>query len=125
MLPTSRAVVLALPLTDETRGLVDAGFLAALPDGAIVVNVARGAIVDTAALLAETSSGRLSAFLDVVDPEPLPAGHPLWQVPNVQLTPHVGGGTQGWHGRGMRLMREQLTRFAAGQPLLNTITGDY
>lgn len=125
LLPQARAVVLAVPLTDETRGLVDAAFLAALPDGAIVVNVARGAIVDTDALLAETSSGRLRAFLDVVDPEPLPSDHPLWQVPNVQITPHVGGGTQGWHERGMRMMREQLARRRAGQPLVNVITGDY
>ena len=125
LLPTAAAVVLALPLTDETRGLVDAAFLAALPDGAILVNVARGGIVDTEALLAETSSGRLSAFLDVTDPEPLPADHPLWQLPNVQITPHVGGGTQGWHERGMRLVRDQLQRFLAGQPLANAITGDY
>lgn len=125
LLPQARAVVLALPLTEATCRLVDATFLAALPDGAIVVNVARGAIVDTDALLAETSSGRLKAFLDVVDPEPLPSDHPLWQVPNVQITPHVGGGTRGWHERGMQLLRDQLARHAAGQQLANVITGDY
>jgi len=108
LLPHARVVVLALPLTDATRGLVDASFLAALPDGAIVVNVARGGIVDTDALLVQTQSGRLSAFLDVTDPEPLPHDHPLWTVPSVQITPHVGGGTRGWHDRGMRLMRDQL-----------------
>lgn len=125
LLPSARVVVLALPLTEATRRLVDAAFLAALPDGAIVVNVARGAIVDTEALLTETSSGRLAAFLDVTDPEPLPADHPLWTVPSVQITPHVGGGTTGWHRRGMTLVRDQLARFAAGQPLANVITGDY
>jgi phosphoglycerate dehydrogenase-like enzyme len=125
LLPAARAVVLALPLTDQTRGLVDARFLAALPDGAIVVNVARGGIVDTEALLAETRSGRLFAFLDVTDPEPLPAGHPLWQVPNVLITPHVGGGTSGWRRRGMRLVTDQLERYLSGAPLQNVITGDY
>jgi len=125
LLPRARVVILALPLTDQTRGLVDTEFLAALPDGAIVVNVARGAIVDTDALLAETQSGRLSAFLDVTDPEPLPVDHPLWGVPGVQITPHVGGGTHGWHDRGMRLIRDQLARLRTGEPLLNVITGDY
>ena len=125
LLPTARAVVLALPLTSETRGLLDATALAALPDGAIVVNVARGPIVDTEALLAETSSGRLSAFLDVTDPEPLPPDHPLWQVPNVLITPHVGGGTHGWRRRGLRLVIDQIERFARGDALRNVITGDY
>ena len=125
LLSTARAVVLALPLTDETRGLLDAGMLAALPDRAIVVNVARGAIIDTAALLAETSSGRLSAFLDVTDPEPLPPEHPLWGVPTVLITPHVGGGTSGWRRRGLRLTVEQIQRFARGDQLQNVITGTY
>jgi phosphoglycerate dehydrogenase-like enzyme len=125
LLPTARAVVLALPDTAATHHLVDAAFLAALPDGAILVNVARGTIVDTQALLAETLSGRLSAFLDVTDPEPLPAEHPLWHVPSVQITPHIGGGTRGWHDRGMRLVRDQLARFVSGEPLSNVVTGDY
>ena len=125
LVPAARAVVLALPLTGETRGLVDSAFLAMLPDGAIVVNVARGAIVDTEALLAETRSGRLWAFLDVTDPEPLPSDHPLWRVPNVLITPHVGGGTSGWRRRGMRLVVDQLERLRSGRPLQNVITGDY
>jgi phosphoglycerate dehydrogenase-like enzyme len=125
LLPRARAVVLALPLTEATRGLVDARFLAALPDQAILVNVARGPIVDTDALLAETSSGRLYAFLDVTDPEPLPSDHPLWQVSNVLITPHVGGGTRGWHRRGMQLVSEQLERYARGDQLRNVVTGEY
>ncbi len=107
--PTSSLV--AIPATDETRGLVDAKFLAALPDSAIVANIARGSIVDTDALLAELQAERLSAFLDVTDPEPLPQDHPLWRAPNLIITPHVGGGTHGWERRGYRLVREQLERY--------------
>jgi phosphoglycerate dehydrogenase-like enzyme len=125
LLPHHQAVVLGLPHTAETHHFVDAAFLAALPDGAIVVNVARGNIVDTDALLAELETGRLSAFLDVTDPEPLPADHPLWRLPNVVITPHVGGGTLGWHRRGMRLVADQLGRYTSGQPLINIITGAY
>jgi phosphoglycerate dehydrogenase-like enzyme len=125
LLPRHRAVVLALPHTTETHQLVDAAFLSALPAGAIVANVARGNIVDTDALLVELQSGRISAFLDVTDPEPLPTDHPLWRLPNVMITPHVGGGTSGWHRRGMRLVAEQLARYASGQQLINVITGTY
>ena len=112
LLPEHDVVALALPLTDESRGLVDRAFLAAMPDGAVLVNIARGAIVDTDALLAELTSGRLRAFLDVTDPEPLPAGHPLWDAPNVLLTPHVGGGTKGWERRAYRLVRRQVEQAA-------------
>jgi len=125
LLPQHQVVVVALPHTDETHQLVDAAFLAALPDHALVVNVARGNIVDTEALLVELETGRLSAFLDVTDPEPLPSDHPLWRLPNVVITPHVGGGTSGWHRRGMRLIADQLSRFSAGEPLSNVITGTY
>jgi phosphoglycerate dehydrogenase-like enzyme len=125
LVPAADVVILIVPLTEQTRGLVDWAFLAALPDGAIVVNVARGAIVQTDALLAELERGRLSAFLDVTEPEPLPPGHPLWQAPNVVITPHVGGGTSGWQRRGYRLVREQLRRYAAGEPLLNVITDGF
>ena len=119
------AVVLAVPLTPQTRGLVGAGFLAALDDGAILVNVARGALVDTDALVAELTSGRLHAFLDVTDPEPLPPGHPLWDVPNLVLTPHVGGGTRGWQRRAHALVREQILRWHAGEPLANVVSAGY
>jgi phosphoglycerate dehydrogenase-like enzyme len=106
-------------------GLVDAEFLAALPDGAVVVNVSRGSIVVTDDLIAELTTGRIRAFLDVVDPEPLPEGHPLWSTPNVLLTPHVGGGTQGWQRRAFGLLREQIERFAADQPLINVAGSGY
>ena len=87
--------MLLVPLTDETRGLVDAAFLAAMPDGALLVNAARGPVVDTDALLAELRAERLRAAVDVVDPEPLPADHPLWSAPNLLITPHVGGSVPG------------------------------
>jgi phosphoglycerate dehydrogenase-like enzyme len=125
LLPETDIVLVALPHTDETHHLVDAPFLSALPDGAILVNVSRGAIVDTDALLGELQARRLSAFLDVVDPEPLPADHPLWQAPNVLITPHVGGGTSGWRRRGYRLVSEQLRRFVAGEQLVNVVGDSY
>jgi phosphoglycerate dehydrogenase-like enzyme len=125
LLPDHDVVVLAVPLTSQTRGLVDAAFLAALPDGAVLVNVARGPIVDTDALLAELTTRRLHAFLDVTDPEPLPEGHPLWSAPNLLLTPHVGGGTRNWQRRAYRLVREQVLRFVAGEPLANVVTDGF
>jgi phosphoglycerate dehydrogenase-like enzyme len=121
LLAGQAAIVLAAPLTEQTRGMVDAQLLAGLDDGAIVVNVARGALVDTSALLAELSTGRLRAFLDVTDPEPLPADHPLWDAPNLILTPHVGGGTRGWQRRAYALVREQILRMHRGEPLLNVV----
>ena len=125
LLPRHDVVVLALPDTPQTRGLVDAAFLAALPDGAVLVNVARGAIVDTGALLAELERRRLYAFLDVTDPEPLPADHPLWDAPNLLLTPHVGGGTRGWEARAYELVRAQLARYLAGEELVNRVERGY
>ncbi|MFH9607445.1 2-hydroxyacid dehydrogenase [Streptomyces sp. NPDC017448] len=121
LLPASDVVILSTPLNASTRGLVDAGFLAAMPDGALLVNVARGAVVDTGALLAELESGRLRAALDVTDPEPLPAGHPLWHAPHVLITPHVGGSTSAFEPRAKRLLAAQLTRFAAGEPVDNVV----
>jgi phosphoglycerate dehydrogenase-like enzyme len=121
LLPEAEAVVVALPRTPETDGMVDAKFLAALPDGAVVVNVSRGPLVDTSALLAELRSGRLHAVLDVTDPEPLPSDHPLWDAPNLILTPHVGGGTRGWERRAYTLVAEQLQRYVAGEPLENRV----
>ena len=118
-------VVVALPLTAETEGLVDAAFLAAMRDGAVLVNIARGKIVHTTALVAELQAQRLQAFLDVTEPEPLPADHPLWTAPGVLITPHVGGGTPGWANRAYRLVREQLSRFVAGEPLRNVVSDGY
>jgi phosphoglycerate dehydrogenase-like enzyme len=121
LMPEHDVVAVAVPHTDETHHLVDAAFLAALPDGALVVNVARGGIVDTGALLAELTARRLRAFLDVTDPEPLPPGHPLWEAPNLLLTPHVGGGTRDWQQRGYQLVRAQLLRYLRGEPLENVL----
>lgn len=120
-LPEADVVVLATPLTDATRGLVGSGFLAQMKDGALLVNVARGGVVDTKALLAELESGRLYAALDVTDPEPLPTGHPLWHAPGVLITPHVGGPSSAFLPRAKRLIRDQLTLFAAGEPLRNVV----
>ncbi|GIJ45686.1 phosphoglycerate dehydrogenase [Virgisporangium aliadipatigenens] len=125
LLPNADIVVLLIPLTSQTRGLVDAAFLAGLPDGALVVNAARGPVLDTAALTAECASGRLHAALDVTDPEPLPAEHPLWSMPNVFITPHVGGSVPGALWRAYRLVGAQLRRFAAGEPLDNVVADGY
>jgi phosphoglycerate dehydrogenase-like enzyme len=112
-------------MTAQTDGMVDAAFLAAMRTGALLVNVARGAVVDSDSLLAELSSGRLRAALDVVTPEPLPSGHPLWQAPGLLLSPHVGGNTSAFLPRAMRLVGDQLGRYSRGEPLVNVITGDY
>ncbi|HYN75071.1 MAG TPA: 2-hydroxyacid dehydrogenase [Candidatus Limnocylindria bacterium] len=117
LLPDADVVVLTVPLTTETRGMVDAAFLAALHDGALLVNAARGPVVVTDALVAECASGRLLAALDVTDPEPLPPNHPLWRLPNVLISPHVGGNTSAFLPRARRLVAEQLRRYAAGEPL--------
>jgi phosphoglycerate dehydrogenase-like enzyme len=115
LLPRAEIVFLATPLTDATRGMVGAEFLGRMPDGALLVNVSRGAVVDTKALLAEVESGRLRAALDVTDPEPLPSEHPLWRAPGVLVTPHVGGPSTAFRPRALRLVREQVARFAAGE----------
>lgn len=108
-------IVIAAPLDESTRGMVDAGFLARMRDGALLVNVARGAIVDTGAMLAE--AGRLSFALDVTDPEPLPPDHPLWRAPGVLISPHVGGNTTAFLPRIGRLVRDQLQRWELGSGL--------
>jgi phosphoglycerate dehydrogenase-like enzyme len=125
LVPQHDIVVVAIPQTPETRHLVDAAFLAAMPGGALLVNIARGSIVDTDALLAELSARRLHAFLDVTDPEPPPAQHPLWDAPNLVLTPHVGGGTYGWERRAYRLAREQAIRWHTGAALQNIVRDGY
>jgi phosphoglycerate dehydrogenase-like enzyme len=125
LLPDADVVILIVPLTAETRGLADAGFLAAMKDGALLVNVARGPVVDTGALLAALDAGRIRAALDVTDPEPLPAEHPLWDAPNLLVSPHVGGASSAMWPRAHRLVRDQLHRFAAGEPLANVMSGEY
>jgi phosphoglycerate dehydrogenase-like enzyme len=119
LLPDADAVVLLLPLTPETERTVDAAFLARMKQDALLINAGRGRLVDTAALLDALRARRIRAALDVTDPEPLPADHPLWQAPNVLITPHIAGSTVRWQQRAYHLAGEQLRRYAAGQPLLN------
>lgn len=121
LLPESDVVILSTPLTEATRHLVDAEFLARMKDGALLVNVARGPVVDTKALLAELESGRITAALDVTDPEPLPPGHPLWQAPGLLISPHAGGPTSAFLPRAKRLVVDQLGRFVNREPLRNVI----
>ncbi|MFD3524645.1 2-hydroxyacid dehydrogenase [Streptomyces sp. NPDC058653] len=121
LLPEADIVIVSTPLTEQTKGLVGVEFLARMKDGALFVNVARGQVADTAALLAELKSGRIKAALDVTDPEPLPAGHPLWHAPGVLISPHVGGSTSAFLPRAKRLLADQLTRYAAGDALRNQV----
>ena len=114
------AVVVLLPLTVETTGLVGADLLAGMRDGALLVNAGRGAVVDTDALVAELRSGRLRAVLDVVDPEPLPEGHPLWDLA-LAITPHNAGDSVAADDRAIRLGAEQLGRYVRGEPLQNVV----
>jgi len=125
LLPQADVVVLLVPATPETSGLADGEFLARMRDGALLVNAARGAVVDTAALVAEVASGRLRAALDVTDPEPLPPGHPLWSLPGVFITPHVAASTPVSQQRVAQLVREQAEAYTRGGPLRNVITGAY
>jgi phosphoglycerate dehydrogenase-like enzyme len=125
LLPWADALVNLLPLTAATRGLVDDEMLSRLPDGALYINVGRGPTTDTDALLAELQSGRLRAVLDVVDPEPLPPEHPLWDAPGVLISPHVAGDTASSDRAAWDLVGEQLARFARGEALLNVVTEGY
>ena len=123
LLPRADVVVLLTPATPETTRMVDASFLGRMKDGALLVNVARGVVVDTDALVAELGTGRIRAALDVTDPEPLPAGHPLWSAPNVLINPHRGGASTAFAPRVARLVRAQLERYASGEPLINVVGG--
>jgi phosphoglycerate dehydrogenase-like enzyme len=121
LLPDADVVVVVVRLDASTVRLVDADFLSRMRDGALLVNVARGAVVDTDALVAETSTGRLRAALDVTDPEPLPPDHPLWRIPGVLVTPHAAGATPDATPRMARLVRTQVDRMLAGEPPLNVV----
>jgi phosphoglycerate dehydrogenase-like enzyme len=121
LLETAEIVIVTLPGGPETRHIIDAAALAALPDGALVVNVGRGPLIDTDALVAELQRGRLRAALDVTDPEPLPSGHPLWSAPGALIVPHVGGNTSAMKPRTVRLIRTQIERMLAGEPPLNVV----
>ncbi|MBK0417499.1 2-hydroxyacid dehydrogenase [Leucobacter sp. CSA1] len=122
-LAEAEVVFVAVPLTDETTGLIDAAALAAMPDGALLVNVARGPVVDTDALVAELEAGRLRAALDVTDPEPLPEDHPLWRCPNTLISPHIGGDSGAMMPRMTRLLRRQIAHLQAGEPPENLVLG--
>lgn len=113
--------VICIALTSQTAGLVSAKVLAALPDGALLVNVARGPVVDAAALAKELRSGRLRAALDVADTEPLPADRPEWTMPNVLVTPHIGGDTHDFARRAPAFVAEQAARHLSSQPPLNVV----
>lgn len=123
LLPSADIVIVSLPGGDATRGLVDDAFLSALPDGALVVNVGRGPIIDTTALVDHAGRGRIRAALDVTDPEPLPADHPLWSSPGVLIVPHVGGASSAMRPRIARLVATQIERLVAGEQPVNVVIG--
>jgi phosphoglycerate dehydrogenase-like enzyme len=125
LLPEADVVILLAPVTPETIGMADANFLRRMKDGALLVNAARGSLVVTDDLVAELAAGRLSAAVDVTEPEPLPPGHPLWALPNVLITPHVGASTPVSARAAQAFVKDQAERYLAGQPLANVITGDY
>ncbi len=120
-LPQLDIVILILPLTDASRHMFNGARLASMKDGALIVNVARGAIIDTEALIKELNSRRIYAALDVTDPEPLPQGHPFWSAPNLIIAPHVGGHSKAFEPRGRALIESQLKLFASGRPLEHVV----
>lgn len=121
LLPSADIVITTLPGGQATRHIVDDGFLSALPDGALLVNVGRGTLVDTDALVDHARRGRIRAALDVTDPEPLPADHPLWSLDGVLIAPHVGGASTAMRPRIARLVRTQIERMLAGEPPVNVV----
>lgn len=121
VLPAADVLVNMLPLTSETKGILDARRLAMLRDDALVVNGGRGRTIEAGALLAELESGRLRAVLDVTDPEPLPPESPLWSIPNVLISPHIAGDSAEATVRTFKLAGDQIRRLAAGEPLLNEV----
>ena len=123
LLPTLDVVILILPLTAQSHHLMNRSRIGAMKVGATLVNMARGPIVDTDALVDALNRGHITAGLDVTDPEPLPDAHPLWSAPNVIITPHVGGDSTAFNPRVRALIESQLTRFATGQPLINIVAG--
>jgi phosphoglycerate dehydrogenase-like enzyme len=125
LLPDADVVVLIVPGTPDTQHLVDAGFLGRMAPGALLVNMSRGSVVDHEALVEALHDGRVHAALDVVDPEPLPADHPLWSAPNLLISPHVGGASSAMWPRAYGLVRAQLERYARGEELANQVTGAY
>lgn len=121
LLPEVDIVILAIPLNANTTGLVDDSFLSRMRDGALLVNVARGGVVDTQALMRHAQQGRIRAALDVTDPEPLPPEHPLWRIPGVLISPHVGGNTSAFLPRARALVEKQIGRWRSGEPLAHVV----
>jgi phosphoglycerate dehydrogenase-like enzyme len=121
LLPGAQVVVLILPSSVETRWMMGARQFALMQQGALLVNAARGPIVNTDALVEALKSGKIRAALDVTDPEPLPDGHPLWKCPNLLITPHVGGSSPGFARRSLRVAADELRRYMVGEPLLNVV----
>jgi phosphoglycerate dehydrogenase-like enzyme len=125
LLPAADIVVLIVPFTSETRGMIGAKEIALLQPGTLLVNAARGPVVDTGSFLAALNEGRIRAAVDVTDPEPLPDGHPLWHAPNLLITPHVAGSTSQFMVRAMEFAAAQIGRYLRGEPLENVVTGEY
>jgi len=121
LVPEADVVIVAVPLDESTTALVDDTFLSAMRDGSLLVNVSRGAVADTDALVRHAAAGRLRLALDVTDPEPLPAGHPLFALGNVIISPHVGGASSAMLPRMARLVREQIGRLQRGDEPLNVV----
>jgi phosphoglycerate dehydrogenase-like enzyme len=121
LLPQAEIVILILPSTAESHDLIGSRQLALMRQGALLVNAARGPVVDTDALVAALNSGRIRAALDVTDPEPLPEGHPLWSCPNLLLTPHVAGSSPQFAPRSVKTAEDELRRYLAGEPLHNVV----
>jgi phosphoglycerate dehydrogenase-like enzyme len=121
LLPRAHVVILILPATPESHKLIGVRQLALMRQGALLVNAARGPIVDTDALVDVLNAGRIRAALDVTDPEPLPDGHPLWSCPNLLLTPHVGGSSPEFARNAVRIAAGELRRYVAGEPLQNVV----
>jgi phosphoglycerate dehydrogenase-like enzyme len=125
LLPQADIVIVIVPLTPDTERMFDAARIAKMKQGALLVNAARGPVVDTDALVEALQAHKIRAALDVVDPEPLPAGHPLWKAPNLLLTPHVAGGSPRFLERAFKLAGEQVARYMKGEPLLNVVNEGY
>jgi len=121
LLPSADIIVLIVPATAESRWLIDAPQLALMRQGALLVNAARGPVVNTDALVGALRAGRIRAALDVTDPEPLPEGHPLWSCPNLLITPHIGASSPNFAPNALRTAAEELRRYMKGEPLRNVV----
>lgn len=121
LLPEAEVVVLILPLTAESQGLIGARQIGLMRQGALLVNAARGGVVQTGALVDGLNAKRIRAVVDVTDPEPLPVGHPLWRCPNLLITPHIGGSSPQFGPRSMKIAADELRRYIKGEPLKNVV----